>query len=442
MVADLPVHKKIFTWYEGETSTSELFIGRLHLIDHADYGKASANLTSIRESDQGWYHCQIIFPNRTPSARNNGTWYHLAVQGGSLIKIPPINQTLMEGQTAFFHCVMKYPDISMASWYKDGVLLQDIPDLMRRSFMGPHGSLSIDPTMMSDYGEYECQVRNNENKAKVIYAPPEVYLPYGQPAVLDCHFRANPPLKNLRWEKDGLLFDSYNVPGVFYKMNGSLFFSKVDENYAGSYTCTPFNELGTDGPSPVINVIVLRPPIFTVTPKAIYIQKLGETVELPCQAIDRDGSNHPSIDWKRLHAPKEVTPTCVKRERLPRYTLLNKGPPESPLQTSTSLTPDAHIFLSLLKEERYICVHSFISRTESSYSGWKCSDTQCAAVRTYLWRSVVLYTNKADQGNSNKVVSTPNETLLPKKAPHTCEVLDSIRWPAGFGSSSSDSSLS
>uniref|UniRef100_A0A1A9ZJ18 Immunoglobulin V-set domain-containing protein n=1 Tax=Glossina pallidipes TaxID=7398 RepID=A0A1A9ZJ18_GLOPL len=74
-------HKKIFTWYEGETSTSELFNGRLHLIDHADYGKASANLTSIRESDQGWYHCQIIFPNRTPSARNNGTWYHLAVQG-------------------------------------------------------------------------------------------------------------------------------------------------------------------------------------------------------------------------------------------------------------------------------------------------------------------------------------------------------------------------
>ena len=50
------------------------------------------------------------------------------------------------------------------------------------------------------------------DKAKVIYAPPEVYLPYGQPAVLDCHFRANPPLKNLRWEKDGLLFDSYNVP--------------------------------------------------------------------------------------------------------------------------------------------------------------------------------------------------------------------------------------
>ncbi|KAM8718185.1 hypothetical protein ACLKA7_004832 [Drosophila subpalustris] len=307
-------NKKIFTWYENETSTNELFNGRLHLVSrsHPEYGRASANLTSIRESDQGWYHCQIVFPNRTPSVRNNGTSYHLAVQGGSLIKIPPINQTIMEGQTAFFHCVMKYPDSSQASWYKDGVLLQELQDLVRRSFTGPDGSLSIDPTMMSDLGEYECKVRSHEGelqtakaflniqyKAKVIYAPPEVYLPYGQPAVLDCHFRSNPPLKNLRWEKDGLLFDSYNVPGVFYKMNGSLFFSKVDENHAGSYTCTPYNDLGTDGPSPIISVIVLRPPIFSVTPKPIYIQKLGETAELPCEAIDRDGNNRPSIVWSR-----------------------------------------------------------------------------------------------------------------------------------------------
>jgi len=144
----------------------------------------------------------------------------------------------------------------------------------------------------------------------VIYAPPEVYLPYGQPAVLDCHFRANPPLKNLRWEKDGLLFDSYNVPGVFYKMNGSLFFAKVDENHAGSYTCTPYNDLGTDGPSPVISVIVLRPPIFSVTPKAIYIQKLGEAAELPCEAIDRDGNNRPSIVWSRVSPYCRLCPYC------------------------------------------------------------------------------------------------------------------------------------
>lgn len=54
-------------------------------------------------------------------------------------------------------------------------------------------------------------IRYCSDKAKVVYAPKEVYLPYGQPAVLDCHFRSNPPLTNLRWEKDGFLFDPYNV---------------------------------------------------------------------------------------------------------------------------------------------------------------------------------------------------------------------------------------
>lgn len=130
-------------------------------------------------------------------------------------------------------------------WYKDGVALTDMHDLVQRSLMGPDGSLSIDPTMMSDLGEYVCVVKNSEgeeqsaraylniqckspkffllflshsnifhfiqDKAKVIYAPQEVYLPYGQPAILDCHFRSNPPLTNLRWEKDGFLFDPYNV---------------------------------------------------------------------------------------------------------------------------------------------------------------------------------------------------------------------------------------
>lgn len=65
-------------------------------------GKASINLTSIRETDSGWYQCKVYFPNRTPSSLNNGSWFHLAVDGDALLKIPPINQTVMEGDPAIF----------------------------------------------------------------------------------------------------------------------------------------------------------------------------------------------------------------------------------------------------------------------------------------------------------------------------------------------------
>lgn len=125
-------------------------------------------------------------------------------------------------------------------------------------------------------------------------------MPFGKPALLDCHFRSNPPLLNLRWEKDGFLYDPYNVQGVFYKENGSLYFNHVDDNHAGKYSCTPYNELGTAGPSPSINVIVQHPPKFTLKPSTIYVQKLGETVHMHCSATSRDSDDDRAmISWSR-----------------------------------------------------------------------------------------------------------------------------------------------
>lgn len=158
---------RMFNWYDGALTASEPYTGRIALVENSfGYGKASVNLTSIRESDTGWYECLVIFPNRTPSIRNNGTWFHLAVEGGSLIKIPPINQTVMEGELAFFHCVTKYPDLSFANWYKDGVPLTDLYDLNQRAIIGSDGSLTISPTSMNDLGEYVCVVKSVENEAQ------------------------------------------------------------------------------------------------------------------------------------------------------------------------------------------------------------------------------------------------------------------------------------
>ncbi|XP_040167442.1 protein borderless [Anopheles arabiensis] len=304
-------NKPVFTLYDGVLNAYETFIGRVTLLNNDIlYGKASLNLTSIRESDNGWYECKVIFPNRVPNKRNNGTWFHISVLGGTLLRIPPVNQTVLEGDPAFFHCVVQNPETMFVEWYKDNVSLLEYYDLAHRSMMGPDGSLTINPTQMSDLGFFTCEVRNSANdtqsasaylnvqyKAKVVYAPKEVYIPFGESAVLNCHFRSNPPLKNLRWEKDGFLFDPYNVQGVFYNRNGSLQFDKVDDSHAGRYSCTPYNDLGTDGPSPIINVIVQRPPFFTIKPKLVYVTKMGGTVQMHCDARDRDGYHIPQITW-------------------------------------------------------------------------------------------------------------------------------------------------
>ncbi|XP_031772273.1 protein borderless isoform X2 [Apis florea] len=314
--------RTIFSWFHNGYSTGLGYEGRVHLLEDAasrGYGQGSINLTNIRESDQGWYECRVIFPNRTPNSRNNGTWFHLAIDGETLLAVPPVNKTVMEGESVDFDCVAK-GEKSMVTWLREGTEITEIEDFKRRASIGGDGTLTINSAAMGDLGEYSCVVTgetgdqqsasaflNVQYKAKVIYAPREVYLPYGKPALLDCHFRANPPLTNLRWEKDGFLFDPYNVQGVFYRRNGSLYFSKVDETHSGSYTCTPYNELGTEGPSPSITVIVQRPPVFTVTPQHLYIRKLGENLEIPCDAKDGDQSHRPSIVWYKDGSPIPLT---------------------------------------------------------------------------------------------------------------------------------------
>ncbi|KAG5877032.1 hypothetical protein JTB14_005254 [Gonioctena quinquepunctata] len=302
----------IYSWQDGMVTESDDYVGRITVIEKSQqrfYGLASINLTSIRESDVGWFECKVLFPNRTPPWRNNGTWFHLTVSGGNLLAIPPINKTVIESEEAQFVCLTK--DFSIrVKWFKDGISLTEYQDLMTRSWVTKDHTLVIHPTDSGDYGEYECEASNVDGerqtaraflnvqyKAKVVYAPPEIHLPYGRPALIDCHFRANPPLTNLRWEKDGFLFDPYNIQGVFYRRNGSLYINKVDETHSGTYTCTPFNDLGSAGPSTNMHVIVQRPPVFVRTPHNLYLKKLGETIEIPCDARDDDDGHKPSIIW-------------------------------------------------------------------------------------------------------------------------------------------------
>ncbi|CAG9827925.1 unnamed protein product [Diabrotica balteata] len=304
--------KVIYSWQDGQVTEADEYVGRIALVTktpHRTYGMGSINLTSVRESDAGWFECRTLFPNRTPAWRNNGTWFHLTVSGGNLLAIPPLNKTVLEGEEVEFTCLTKDFEIRV-KWFKDGISLTEYHDLINRSWVTKDNSLMIRPTDSGDTGEYECEASNAEGerqtaraylnvqyKAKVVYAPPEIHLPFGRPALLDCHYRANPPLTNLRWDKDGFLFDPYNIQGVFYRRNGSLYINKVDESHNGIYTCTPYNDLGSAGASTNMHVIVQKPPIFVKTPHNLYLRKLGESVEMTCDATDGEDGHKPLIVW-------------------------------------------------------------------------------------------------------------------------------------------------
>ena len=73
----------IYIWYESyPTHSGEGYEGRVSRVSpKSPYGDASLNLTNIRETDQGWYECKVVFLNRPPNTHKNGTWFHLDVHG-------------------------------------------------------------------------------------------------------------------------------------------------------------------------------------------------------------------------------------------------------------------------------------------------------------------------------------------------------------------------
>ncbi|KAG6438564.1 hypothetical protein O3G_MSEX000063 [Manduca sexta] len=304
----------IFSWYslEGRAWTADRWGGRVRRLGEGRHGlgRGSINVSAVRETDAGLYRCRVTFPNRTPPSRNNGTFYYLEVDGGNLIVTPPMNVTVLEGERAELECLPKEPE-SIVQWYREGSPLSELPELALRSEVALNGSLIVRRASSTDPGEFECRVRAPDDtlqsasafldvqyKAKVVYAPKERHLPYGKPASLDCHFSANPPLTNLRWEKDGFLFDPYNVPGVFYSRNGSLLFNQVDESHEGVYSCTPYNALGSEGASPGVRVSVQRPPVLAVRPQPLYVARLGATLALPC-VVAHAHHDPPVVRWTR-----------------------------------------------------------------------------------------------------------------------------------------------
>ncbi|KAI8422144.1 hypothetical protein MSG28_006055 [Choristoneura fumiferana] len=312
-------------------------------------GGGSLNVSAVRETDAGLFRCRVSFPNRSPPARNNGTFYYLDVDGGTVIATPPVNVAVVEGARAELECGAKEP-AARVSWLRDGAPLPLPLPLAARPELAlpPNGSLVLRAARPEDAGLYECRVQHDareqsasayldvQYKAKVVYAPRERFLSLGKPASLDCHFSANPPLTNLRWEKDGFLFDPYNV----------------DESHEGQYSCTAYNALGSEGPSPRVRVRVQRPPALLTRPQPLYLARLGQPLALPCAAAPQPHHAPPAVVWTRVSVVRPSAPPSAPRPPTdlhpPRRLLQKDG---APLPADRFVPEEGKLSISAVAEE-------------------------------------------------------------------------------------------
>ncbi|KAG4079367.1 hypothetical protein HA402_008059 [Bradysia odoriphaga] len=397
----------IYIWYENyPTHSGEGYEGRVSRVStDSQFGAASLNLTNIRETDQGWYECKVVFLNRSPNQHKNGSWFHLDVHapprfsvtpedivyvnlgdsiilncqadgtptpeilwykdanpvdpsstvgifndgtelrissirsedigdytciarngegqvshtarviiaGGAVIMVPPTNQTKLEGEKATFTCEAKaMPGNVTVRWFREGAPVREVASLETRVTIRKDGSLIINPVSADDSGQYLCEVSNGigdpqsasaylnvEYPAKVTFTPTVQYLPFRLAGVVQCYIKANPNLQYVTWTKDKRLLEPYQTKDIVIMNNGSLLFTRVNQNHQGRYTCTPYNAQGTQGSSGPMEVLVRKPPVFNVEPDPLYQRKVGESVEMHCDAQEAEGTQRPNIQWQR-----------------------------------------------------------------------------------------------------------------------------------------------
>ncbi|XP_045037933.2 protein turtle homolog A isoform X5 [Desmodus rotundus] len=263
-------------------------------------------IRQVERGSSGIYTCQ--------ASSTEGSTIHttqLLVLGPPVIVVPPNNSTVNASQDISLSCRAEaYPANLTYSWFQDSVNVFHISRLQSRVRILVDGSLWLHAVQPDDAGLYTCVPSNGllhppsaSAYLTVLYPaqatamPPETPLPIGMCGVIRCPVRANPPLLFVSWTKDGQALQLDKFPGWSQGPEGSLVIALGNEDVLGEYSCTPYNSLGTAGPSPVTRVLLKAPPAFLERPKEEYFQEVGRELLIPCSA---QGDPPPIVSWAKV----------------------------------------------------------------------------------------------------------------------------------------------
>ncbi|XP_011812585.1 PREDICTED: protein turtle homolog A isoform X1 [Colobus angolensis palliatus] len=336
----------------------------------------------VERGSSGVYTCQA---SSTEGSATHAT--QLLVLGPPVIVVPPKNCTVNASQDVSLACHAEaYPANLTYSWFQDNTNVFHISRLRSRVRILVDGSLRLQATQPDDAGCYTCVPSNGLlhppsasayltvlYPAQVTAMPPETPLPIGMPGVIRCPVRANPPLLFVSWTKDGKALQLDKFPGWSQGTEGSLIIALGNEDALGEYSCTPYNSLGTAGPSPVTRVLLKAPPAFIERPKEEYFQEVGRELLIPCSA---QGDPPPVVSWAKV----------------------GRG-----LQGQAQVDSNSSLILRPL--------------TKEAHGRWECSASNAVA-------RVAASTNVYVLGTSPHVVTNVSVVPLPKGA--------NVSWEPGF----------
>ncbi|KAG7224646.1 hypothetical protein INR49_011399, partial [Caranx melampygus] len=334
-------------------------------------------VSSAKYKDRGAYTCRAFSPQ--------GEAIHttrLLVQGPPFIVSPPENITVNISQDAFFTCQAEaYPRNLTYTWFweEDNVFFKN--DLKRRVSILIDGSLIIAQVKPEDAGKYTCAPSNSlgqpptasaylsvQYPARVVNMPSVIYVAIGLPGFIRCPVDANPPVTLVKWKKDGLPLRIDKYPGWSQMEDGSIRVAEVTEDSLGTYTCMPYNALGSMGWSTPAPLVLKDPPKFSVVPGGEYRQEAGRELVIPCEA---EGDPFPNITWRKVGKPSKSKHNVLPRGSLQFKSLTKEDHGEwecVATNVATSITASTHVQVIGTSPHAPTSVHVVASSTWANVS--------------------------------------------------------------------------
>ncbi|CAB1316586.1 unnamed protein product, partial [Coregonus sp. 'balchen'] len=145
------------------------------------------------------------------------------------------------------------------------------------------GSLIIGSVKPEDAGRFTCSPSNSLGR------PPSASAQLTVQCFIRCPVDANPP--------------ATLYPGWSQMEDGSIRVTEVTDDSLGTYTCMPYNALGSEGWSDPTPLVLKDPPKFSIVPGGEYRQEAGRELVIPCAA---DGEfPYPNITWRKVGKPSK-----------------------------------------------------------------------------------------------------------------------------------------
>ncbi|XP_063912146.1 lachesin-like [Zophobas morio] len=257
-------------------------------VTHSELKTWYLHIREVRESDKGWYMCQI---NTDPM--KSQICYLDVVVSPDILDFPTSADIVVdEGADVSLRCVARgSPEPSILWKREDGQLIPSRMKMEAVSASGP--TLNISKIKREHMGPYLCIASNgvppsvSKRIMVIVQFPPSVWIRYqlvgaydDQQITLECHSEAYPKSINY-WTRDKgdiIPHSAKYVPEIIdsgYTVHMKLTINHLGEQDYGIYKCISKNSLGdTDG-----TINIYRISNSTLKNSSIYFKSKGPRKE-------------------------------------------------------------------------------------------------------------------------------------------------------------------